>query len=657
MKIFFGADYYPEHWHESRWETDAVLMEEMGIDVVRMAEFSWHKMEPREGEYHFEWLDKAIQILAAHKVSVVLGTPTAAPPAWMIEKTPEILPVDSKGIRKGFGGRHHDCQSNPVYREHIRKFVTAMAEHFKDNENVIGWQTDNELGNSHADLCMCDSCRAHFQDWLEKKYGDIDTLNTAWGNQFWSQEYNSFRQIPAPRETAAGHNPSALLDWKRFCSDLIVDFQQLQIDIIREHCPGKFITHNCMGFSDKVSYYDLGKNLDFVSHDQYPGGYFVEEPYQYAADLAAPLDFIRGVKNKNFWIMEQQSGITGWDLMGRAPKPGQLAMWSMQGIAHGADTIVYFRWRTCSFGTEQYWHGILPHSGKPGKRYAELKAFIADMRPHLGDIQGSMPENETAIVYSYDQNYAMTIQPQNKDLSYVDQVHRYYRALHKQNIPVDFVQDTADLSNYKLVVAPLQYIMRPALEDKYREYVENGGTLVLTMRTGVKDETNICMTDMELPGRLGGLAGIEIPDYDCLRSCEIQVQWGSESYKGRKWADEIAPATAETVAHYTSEYKTGTPAVTVNHTGKGLTYYVGTEPDEALMDRLIQELSEKAGVSAIPCAVEVVRRKSGNKVYIFAMNHSSSAQCIPAEKNWQLLCGENRDMVQGFGYNLYVENI
>lgn len=240
MAAYFGADYYPEHWPSERWETDAKLMREMGLGLVRMGEFSWAKMEPAEGVFAFDWLDRAIGLLAGYGIRTLLGTPTA----WIIAENPEILPLDSQGQRQGFGGRHHDCQSNAAYREHIRRLVTAMAEHFKDNPHVIGWQIDNELGNSHEDLCYCDACRDGFQRWLKKKYGTITRLNQAWGTAFWSQDYDRFAQIPAPRAVPTRHNPSLLLDWARFCSDLVVDFNRFQVAIIRAIAPRQKITHN-----------------------------------------------------------------------------------------------------------------------------------------------------------------------------------------------------------------------------------------------------------------------------------------------------------------------------------------------------------------------------------------------------------------------------
>lgn len=262
MNIHFGADYYPEHWPEERWETDAKLMREMGIDVVRVAEFAWQKLEPSEGRFDFSWLDRSLEILAKQGIRAVIGTPTATPPAWIIERNPEILPTDSRGVRRSFGGRHHDCQSNAVYRAHARRIVEAMSRHFKSTPNVVGWQIDNELGNSHDDFCHCDSCRAAFQGWLLKKYGSIGELNRRWGTVFWSQTYDEFSQIPTPAITPViTHNPSLLLDWKRFHSDLIVDFAEAQEKIIRANAPGQFITHNFMGFFDLINYFEDRKSV------------------------------------------------------------------------------------------------------------------------------------------------------------------------------------------------------------------------------------------------------------------------------------------------------------------------------------------------------------------------------------------------------------
>lgn len=638
MSFYFGVDYYPEHWPQDRWETDAVLMEQLGIQVVRMGEFSWTKMEPKEGEFHFEWLDQAINTLAAHGIQTVLGTPTAAPPAWMVRQDPDILPVDSHGLRREFGGRHHDCQSNHHYRQHIRRLVTAMAARFGHHPHVVGWQVDNELGNSHGDFCYCPHCEAAFRRWLQQKYGSIEELNRAWGTAFWSQEYSDFHQIISPKVTPNGHNPSQMLDWKRFCSDLVADFMRFQVHILRQYCdPRQFITHNCMGFADKVSYFELGKDLDFLSHDQYPGGYFAQPPHQPNQRLAAELDFIRGCKGKNFWIMEQQAGITGWECMGRNPAPGQLGLWTAQSVAHGADTVVYFRWRSCLFGTEQYWHGILPHSGKPGRTYQELKEVIAALRPYMEETQGITTPAQVGIVYSYDQNYAMQIQPHNPKLTYLGQVMKYYTALYQANVPVDFLSDQGDFSKYKLLIAPLQYLTNPELEQKYRDYVAQGGHLVLTMRTGVKDDTNLCHPHT-LPGGLSDVLGIEVPEYDCLWETSLPVQWDGELFSGEQWCDLLAPSTAKTLAVAAGEWYAGTPVITCNRFGQGQAWYVGSEPDEELMNKLMSELLRAADVSSLgeaPEGVELACRKGRERNYLFVLNHTETPQTVALGREWE----------------------
>lgn len=660
--LHFGVDYYPEHWPAERWETDAALMQEMGIQVVRMGEFSWHKMEPREGEYDFAWLDEAVSLLGRYGISVILGTPTAAPPAWLVNKYPEILPMDRQGRRRGFGGRHHDCQSNPVYRRYVEALVTAMASHFAENPNVAGWQTDNELGNSHGDLCMCPSCRRSFQGWLEKKYGTVEALNQAWGTAFWSQEYNSFEEVFTPLVTVTGENPSAMLDWKCFCSDLVVEFQQVQIDIIRRICPHHFITHNCMGFADKVNYFDLTRPLDFASHDQYPGGYYGKMPFEDNVRMAANLDMTRSFKGQSFWIMEQQSGMTGWQIMGRSPVPGQLAAWAAQSVAHGADCVVFFRWRSCCIGTEQYWHGILPHSGRPGRRYQELKDMIGKLSPHMDALWGSIPRAQAGIVFSYRQEYAIQIQPQHPDLNYVTQLLKYYGELHKRSIPVDFVEDTGELSRYPLVIAPLQYLMTNALAEKYFSYVREGGTLVLTMRTGVKDEHNICMSDRELPGVLGDLCGIEIPDYDCLRDVNVKVSFVGEKEDGvffaEKWSDIITLLGAEALASYEEEFYAGAPCITRNTYGKGVVYYIGTEPSQKLLEAVMNRVLADAGVSGIGSAdegVELNIRQRGQKKWIFAINHTNqeARYQISDGAGCKLVSGEKEGLLQPFEIHLY----
>jgi len=651
--VSFGVDYYPEHWPRGRWPIDARMMREAGIEVVRMGEFSWAKMEPAEGEFDFAWLDGAIAVLSKEGIKVVLGTPTATPPAWIIERNPEILPLDDSGMVRGFGGRHHDCQSSETYRNHVRRIVRAMARHFRDNPDVIGWQTDNELGNSHRNLCMCDSCKKAFRHWLKRRYGTIEALNEAWGTVFWSQTYSTFEQIPVPLPTPNSHNPSLLLDWKRFCSDLIVDFQKLQIDILKEECPGRVITHNYMGFFDKTNYFDLARDLDFISHNQYPL-HFRKDRFPVAPPerLAAILDLMRGIKRKPFWIMEQQGGASGWETLSSTPRPGQLRLWTYQSIAHGADTVVYFRWRTCLYGTEQYWHGILPHSGEPGRRYHEIKKTIGELAPVMERFRDCGQGAEVAMVFSYEQEWAFQVQPHHFDFDYITHLMTYYAALYRTHVPVDMISDADDFSKYKVVIAPLMFLMTPELETKLRNYAARGGHLVLTMRTGVKNWTNIVVPHT-LPGPLADVVGLKIHDYDCLWGVSQAVRWQDERCVTgpepcAKWCDLITRSSARPLAYYTMDYYKDTPAVTENAYEKGMAYYAGTELPPTVMKAFISHVLAGAGVEPIieaaPEGVEVTRRRGTKEDYVFVLNHNGTAVDLVFPARWQVLIG--RELVR-----------
>jgi beta-galactosidase len=660
--MHFGVDYYPEHWPESRWETDAELMRDMRIEVVRLAEFSWQKLEPALGRFDFGWLDRALAVLAGRGIKAVLGTPSAAPPAWIIEANPEILPVDSSGVTRGFGGRHHDCQSNPTYRAHIARIVTAMADHYGKNPQIVGWQIDNELGNSHADLCHCASCSRAFRSWLKKKYGSINELNRRWGTAFWSQGYDAFDQVPSPRITPNGHSPSLLLDWRRFHSELIVDFHRFQSAIIRERAEGQFITHNLMGFADLVDYFDLARDLDFASHDQYVMGFWEkppdgENPHARVSGAhrdAAALDLIAGLKRRTFWIMEQQAGATGWEIMGSGPEPGQLALWAAQSIAHGSDTVVFFRWRTCTFGTEQYWHGILPHSGIPGRRYRELKSLTEKLAPVMDHFAGALPGAEAALFFSYEQNWAFKIQPHHPELDYVNQVLAYYRAFFERNIPVDFVNEHVELGAYKLVIAPLLHLSSPALEARFADYVRGGGRLVLTMRTGVKNQDNVCMSDHPLPGAYGSLLGIEISEYDCLRNGPVPVMFDGKVFSGSKWRDLIELKGAKNLASCAGGPYSGNAIITEAEAGKGKAWYVGTEPDQALMAAFMKVVIAEAGISSLgdtPAGVELARRRTGKTDYLFALNHTAEEKRLQVPHGWKPLVGGT--VLGSYGFSVF----
>ena len=629
----FGVDYYPEQWPEERWSEDARLMAEAGINVVRLAEFAWSFLEPDPGCFEFDWLDRAIATLHGQGIQVILGTPTASAPPWVMAMLPDSYKVNEHGQRLAYGNRCEFCPSHAGYRERGRMITRAMAVHYAEHPAVIGWQIDNELNGR----CYCNNCQSGFQNWLRSRYSTLDRLNAAWGTAFWSHVYTEWSQVPVPVETGGVPNPGLDLDFRRFMSETFACFQQEQVDILRQVCTKHFITHNFMGFGfDQINYYELAKPLDFVSWDNYPRtGWHLAKEVDHAY-LALGHDTTRGFKGKPFWVMEQQSGSGGWKTVGITPRPGEMRLWTYQAIAHGADAIVYFRWRTARFGTEQYWHGVLHHHGQPGRRYEELKAIGTELK-YVGDhLVGSENRNQVAMIHSYDTRWAFQGQPNHDDFHYPALFTSYYKALHSRNIGVDIVPPGADLSRYRLVIAPALYILPPEAADNLRNFVRQGGTLIATARTGVKDESN-AVVDQYLPGLLAEVCGVEVEDYDVQpedRTVPLELALpGRETLiaQARLWFDILRPTTSQVVATYQSEYYSGEPAITLNRFGEGQAIYVGTLGDDALHDTLLDWAVESVGIDQVfnvPAGVEAATRWHGNHQLMFLLNHTDETREI-----------------------------
>lgn len=630
--MYFGADYYPEHWPKERWRRDAQLMEDAHINVVRMAEFAWSRLEPEEERYDFSWLDEAIDVLAQHGIKTVLGTPTATPPKWLADKHPDIYMQDRFGRVRGFGSRRHYCYNNPIYREYTRKIVRKMAEHYGSNPHVIGWQIDNEFGCQDTGQCYCDNCRRAFTAWLKEKYASIEEVNQAWGTVFWSQIYTDWDQVILPIYTVCensdlnmhGHNPGLLLDFYRFSSDSIVDYQRLQIDEIRKAAK-QSITHNLMGHFEEIDYFDLAKGLDFVSWDNYPKMPWNNGSYQSAAMAH---DLMRGVKNQNFWVMEEQSGPCGWSVLGDTPAPGQIRLWTYQAIAHGADAIVYFRWRACTFGAEQYWYGILDHDGVPRRRYEEIRQIGGELAK-VGDLlEGARVKADVAIIKSYDNLWSHRIQPHNPEFNYTKLLFSHYRPFLDSGINADVTSIAADLSQYKLVVMPAFNLMNEDIKMKLENYVRAGGNLILTFRSGTRNWNN-SMTTETLPGMLGRLAGIEVEEFDSLnhgRTLRINGVMGDGS--ASIWAEMLRPKTAVVLGRYVGGHYDGQAAITANQFGDGKVYYVGCHLDDVSLNRLLWMIADDAGIRPalrwIVPGVEVVQKEKSGKSYLVVLNHNDS---------------------------------
>lgn len=664
--MYFGVDYYPEHWPRERWETDAEMMAAANINLVRMGEFAWALLEPREGTFDFAWLDEAIAVLGRHGISTVLGTPTATPPKWLMDQHPDIYPVDLYGLRKGFGTRRHYCASNQAYHRHVRRMVEAMAAHYGNHPQVVAWQIDNEF-DAH---CYCDACQEGFREWLKARYGTIEAVNAAWGTNFWSQTYQCFEQVVIPRYTASDgfaqvsgsqgigappntHNPGLLLDYRRYQSDTVVAFQRMQIDILRRYTD-RPITHNFMGHFSDLDYFDLGRDLDFVSWDCYPNNMWGVSDRD---NVAMAHDLMRGIKGRNFWVMEQQCGPCGWQTMGDTPEPGQVRLWAYQSLAHGAEAIVFFRWRSPLHGTEQYWHGLLDHDGTGRRRYREVAALGKELAELKDLFVGAQNVSRVALIKSYDNAWSHRAQPHSASFDYNRLLQDYYTALRASRVAVDVTGVETDFSPYRLVLMPAFNLMTPAILEKCRTYVQNGGHLLVTFRSGTRNWDN-SMTELPAPGYFAGLAGVTLEEYDALsRGRQVAVRGENLQGTASVWCDVLSCQGAVPLASYASHYYAGAPAVTAHAVGAGKVYYVGCDLDAQGLKQLLGQVLTDAGAApeypAPPSGVEIVAKEKAGKRYLVALNHMPEPAEIPLEGRYTELLSrrtaEQKWTLEGYG--------
>jgi len=627
-KFIYGVDYYPEAWNEDQWEKDAAMMQAAGINFVRLAEFAWVKLEPREGKFDFDWLDRALKVLNAHGIKAVLGTPTCSPPAWLYARYPDVAAMDENGVRYRYGSRRNYCLHNPNFIAATERIVTAMADHYKNHPGVQGWQIDNELGDPE---CFDAVSQAAFHKWCQKKYKTLEALNKAWGTVFWGHTYQTWSEIPLPWNTLGkAHNPSLALDFHRFHSDSTHDYLKVQTTILRRLAPAKAITHNEMGLFDHIDYSDLNRSLDFVAWDNYP--MFGKD---YASYFGSGLghDLMRGSKNnQNFMVMEQQGGLPGWSVFwGRQAPPGLYRVWAYQSVAHGADGVCYFRWRTSRYGTEQYWQGILDQDSYANQRYKIVAQTGKELSQLTDVLHGSRVVSPAALLVSPDSRWAFHIQPLVESFDYNHQLHLYYDAFRRLGINVDVLFPQSDFTPYKIIVAPSLFVLDKPLADKLAKFARDGGILILTYRSGVKDEHNV-VTDLTLPGPLAELAGVAIHDFDPqINQEQAVVTTDGTSISAHTWFDILDPTTADTVLTYGKGYYAGKAALTRNRVGNGMVYYVGTDLAQEYYVQGIKAVAERLGIPlglSIPEGVEAaVREKEGMKI-LFLLNYTDQPQKV-----------------------------
>ncbi len=619
QKIYFGAAYYPEHWPEEHWSEDIRLMQHAGINVVRMAEFAWSTMEPSVGKFNFPWLEQAIEKLAGAGIVSVLGTPTAAPPAWLVELHPDVIAIDENGQRVQFGNRCHYCVNSPEFHKAALRIVEAMGKRFGSNPHVIGWQFDNE----YTRICYCDRCIRLFQQFLADKYGSLNELNQRWTTAYWSQTYTAWEQIPIP---IGPHNPSLMLEFQHFVTASYRKFQRLQLETLRPHLPpGVWTTHNFMNWHGGYDHYEMAADLDLASWDWYVG----TGHHDYLTSGAIH-DLTRGFKRRNFWLMETQPGNVNWHPINNSLNKGEARAMAWHAIAHGADAILYWQWRSALGGQEQYHGTLVDQSGKPRPFYEEAQVLGKQIQSVSGLLAGSMINSRVAMLNSYDSRWSIEFQRHHCDFDYVTHFNHYYRPLAVNNVSVDIISADESLDGYKLVIAPALNILTEKRVTNLTNFVKKGGHLVLTIRTGMKDEFNALLPSRQ-PGALAELSGVEVEDYYALDELvPIEGEWLNGSSK--QWAERLKlldPQNAIPISRYgkSNGWLDGQIAMAAHPFGKGMVYTVGVYLDEQAQQTFMEHVLQKAGIQAVKSEKDVevsTRSTPEGKEICIVINHAST---------------------------------
>jgi beta-galactosidase len=621
--ILLGTAWYPEQWPEARWEADLNLMQQARIHMVRVGEFAWSRMEPEEGRYDLDWLDRAISAAARHDIYTVIGTPTAAPPAWLTQKYPETLLTSQDGRKAQHGNRQHFNWANAKYREMARRIAERLAERFGRNPHVLGWQIDNE----YAEVSFDPDTKDQFQQWLKARYGTLDNLNARWTTAYWSESYTAWDQIPI--QVGYG-NPGLLLSWMRFVSDTWRAYQKTQLDAIRSHSDARqFITTNTMGWFDGFDHYTVEQDLDLAAWDDYVGEGHLDPVRNGAAH-----DLTRGFKQKNFWVMETQPGSVNWAPVNNSLDKGEVRAMAWHDVGHGADTVSYWQWRSALNGQEEIHGTLLGPDGTPVPLYAEIEQVGKEFEKASPALAGTSVKSEVAILHSYESRWAIQWQKHNKNYDPVGEILSYYGPLRAIAQSVDVVPPTAALTQYRLVVAPGLNVLSDAAAKNLAAYVQGGGHLVLGQRSGLKDDDNGLQAERQ-PGPLGALLAGRVEQYYALTApVPIEGQWGAGECT--LWAELLSTRNngAEVLMRYgkSNGWLDGQPAAITRKVGGGRITYIGAWPDSTTMARAATWMTDLSGVKpalgTVPPGVEVSPRYGQHGTVYVLVNFSKQPQTI-----------------------------
>ena len=658
--LLHGADYNPEQWLDRPdiLARDIELMKEAHCNVVSMGMFSWSMLEPEEGNYQFEWLESVINNLYNNGIYTFLSTPSGARPHWLAKKYPEVLRVEKNRVRNLFGLRHNHCYTSPAYREKVAQINGELAKRFANHPGVLLWHLSNEYGGE----CHCPLCQEAFRNWLKQKYQTLDALNDAWWTTFWSHRYTSWDQIesPAPHGEMMLHGLN--LDWYRFVSHQTLDFVKWEKDSVKSYNPELPVTINMMYYFYGINYFDTKDLIDIVSWDSYPVWHKAgTTDLEIGCDTAMMHDIMRSIKNEPFLLMESTPSMTNWQNVAKLKKPGMHMLSSMQAVAHGSNSVQYFQWRKSRGASEKFHGAVVDHYGKSDTRVFREVSELGQRLEGLTPLTKTCNQAQVAILFDWENRWAIDDMqgPRNIGMHYKETVQQHYKAFWKMGIPTDFVDMSCDISKYKVLVAPMMYLLRNGFEQKIKAFVEAGGTLITTYWSGIVNETDLCYLE-GTPHGLMDVVGLRSEEIDGLFDGETNSasattsSWltQSESYTCSELCDLIIPNTAKTLMTYNEDFYTNQPALTVNSFGQGQAYYIATKFEDKFYDDFYAQVLEELGIkrpldTALPEGIIITDREG----YLFIQNFNREAVIIPALPTSCHLIDGDKDIHHDFTLN------
>ena len=631
-RILYGGDYNPNQWPKEIWEQDMVYFKDARINSATINVFSWAKIQPAEDTYYFDELDEIVEMLSKENYDIVLATSTGAMPAWLYKKYPEVARTDYFGRHHKFGQRHNHCPNSLVFQKYAKALVEKLAERYAHNPHVTCWHISNEYGGE----CYCENCEKAFRVWLKNKYGTIEAVNKAWNMEFWGHTVYDWDEIVLPNALGDGMENGTdtafaglSVDYRRFMSDSMLENYKMERDVVRRYNPDTIITTNLMGTYKFLDYFKWAKEMDIVSWDNYPS---YNTPWSFTA---MSHDLMRGLKDAPFMLLEQTPSQQNWQPYNSLKKPGQMRAQSIQTMAHGADTVQFFQLRRSVGGCEKFHGAVIGHVGHNNTRvFREVKQLGEELERLGTSTLGSVNQADVGIIFDWDNYWALdyTSGP-TEDLKYVDQIHHYYKFFYDNNIGVNMIPVDADFSKYKIVVAPVLYMVKEGMKEALTKFVENGGILITTFMSGLVNESdNVHLGGY--PGPLRELAGVWVEEIDALAPEQTNTITFTDGTRMscNLLCDLMHLEGAQLLASYDENFYAGMPAITKNTFGKGCTYYIGTNMGQEGIDKVLKMATQQAGVHSVvnePTALEVVCRKTADSTHYYIFNFKETEIVIP----------------------------